>query len=329
MNVLVTGGAGYIGSHAVRALVDGKHKVVVLDNLSHGHRAAVDKNAIFVQGEVADRKLLAQLLTENKIEAVMHFAADIEVAESVQNPEKYFQNNFVAPLSLLAAMREVGVKKFVFSSTAAVYGNPVEVPVKENNPREPINPYGRSKLMMEFALEDYARAYGLGYVILRYFNVAGAHPSGEIGEDHKPESHLIPRILLAARNSDFTLPIFGTNYNTPDGTCVRDYIHVVDLVNAHILALEKIKLGSGTAYNLGSESGFTVREVIKACEHVTGRKIQTAEHDRRAGDPDRLVASSDKIRRELGWVRQYPDLEVIIKHAWNWHSKFPEGFATK
>jgi UDP-glucose 4-epimerase len=328
MNVLVTGGAGYIGSHATRALIQAGHKVVVLDNLSHGHREAVEKSATFVQGDVADQKLVLKLLLENKIEAVMHFAADIEVGESVANPNKYYLNNFVSPLSLLNSMREAGVKKIVFSSTAAVYGNPVEIPITEAHPRQAMSPYGRSKLMMEFALEDFARAYGLGFIVLRYFNVAGAHPDGTIGEDHQPESHLIPRILLAARNPDFTLPIYGTDYNTPDGTCVRDYIHVQDLVAAHILALQKIQLGAGTAYNLGSESGFTVREVIKACERVTNRKIPTIEHDRRPGDPDKLVASSDKIRRELGWVRQYPDLETIIGHAWTWHCNFPQGFST-
>lgn len=328
MKVLVTGGAGYIGSHATRALIEAGHEVVVLDNLSHGHREAVDPRAQFVKGDVADRELVRKTLQQNSIEAVMHFAADIEVGESVTNPNKYYLNNYVSPLVLLNVMREIGVKKIVFSSTAAVYGTPVEVPIREDHQRQPINPYGRSKLMMEFALEDFARAYGMGYMVLRYFNVAGAHPDGTIGEDHKPESHLIPRILEAARAPEVTLPIYGTDYATPDGTCIRDYIHVQDLVAAHILALSKIELGTGRAYNLGSESGFSVREVIRACESVTRKKINVAENPRRAGDPDRLVASSDRIRKELGWVRQYPDLETIIAHAWNWHCSHPQGFST-
>ena len=328
MNVLVTGGAGYIGSHATRALIEAGHTPTVLDNLSHGHRKAVAKEAIFIQGDISDRELVRRILTENKVEAVMHFAADIEVGESVENPSKYYQNNYVAALSLLNVMREVDVKKIVFSSTAAVYGIPVEIPINEFHPRQPISPYGRSKLMVEFALEDFAKAYGFGFIALRYFNVAGAHPDASIGEDHQPESHLIPRILQAARTPDFVLPIYGNDYPTPDGTCIRDYVHVQDLVAAHILALKHIRLGVGAAYNLGSESGFSVREVIKACERVTETKIRTDERPRRAGDPDRLIASSDRIKNELGWTRQYPDLETIIGHAWSWHRQNPHGFST-
>jgi UDP-glucose 4-epimerase len=326
MNTLVTGGAGYIGSHATRALIEAGHKVVVFDNLSTGHRASVDPRAVFVQGEISDKDLLKSVFRDNEIAAVMHFAANINVSESVSQPYKYYKNNFVAPLALLNTMRECGVNKVVLSSTAAVYGTPIEIPITETHPRQPISPYGRSKLMMEFAIEDFSKAHGIGYAILRYFNVAGAHPDGTIGEDHKPETHLIPNILLAARTIGSPLQIFGTDYPTPDGTCIRDYIHVQDLVSAHILALERLRPGTGTAYNLGSESGFSVREVVKACERVTNTKIETSQSGRRAGDPDRLIASSEKIKRELGWTLQYPELETIISHAWKVHSRNPNGF---
>ncbi len=324
MNVLVTGGAGYIGSHAVRELIRAGHTVTVLDNLSTGHRAAVDSRAHFVQGDTGDAVMVERLLVDRRIEAVLHFAAFIEVGESVQDPDKYYRNNFASPLALLGAMRAADVRKIVFSSTAAVYGNPVRVPIQEDDVRAPINPYGRSKMMTEMAIEDASKAYGLGYAILRYFNVAGASPDGTIGEAHEPESHLIPRILMAAREGR-AVGIFGTDYATPDGTCIRDYIHVVDLVNAHILALEKIEEGRDAVYNLGSEKGFSVREVIDACRAATGLDIRAEEHPRRPGDPDRLIASSSRVRA-LGWEPQYPDMTTIISHAWKWHQTHPRGY---
>lgn len=326
MRVLVTGGAGYIGSHAVRELLNAGHKVVVLDNLSKGHMEAVDPRAQLVVGSTASEDLLIQRLKAHQIEAVMHFAADIEVGESVTNPHKYYQNNFANSLNLLRAMVETGVKKLVFSSTAAVYGNPESTPIQEYATRSPINPYGRSKYVTELAIEDFCLAHRLGYTIMRYFNVAGAHPDADIGEDHQPESHLIPRILTGAR-SDGEVKIFGTDYDTHDGTCVRDYVHVVDLVRAHVLALEAMEEGQGQVFNVGSESGFTVREVIAACERVTGKKLRVKEEGRRAGDPATLVASSQKLRTILGWEPLYPDMETIVSHAWKWHTTYPNGYS--
>jgi UDP-glucose 4-epimerase len=329
MNVLVTGGAGYIGSHAVRELVAHGHRVVVLDNLSHGHRESIDPRAKFIEGSTSDLTLLTRTFASHAIEAVMHFAADIEVGESVVNPHKYYQNNFANSLTLLSAIQSAGIKKLVFSSTAAVYGNPEKTPIVESSRREPINPYGRSKMMVEMAIEDFCRAYGMGYTILRYFNVAGASPDGRIGEDHHPESHLIPRILMAAREPDEIVRIFGTDYPTPDGTCIRDYVHVVDLVRAHVLAIEKITAGEGRVYNLGSENGFSVREVISACEKVTGQKLNVSEEARRPGDPAVLIASSRAIRDGLNWQQLYPSIETIVAHAWHWHSTHPHGYASK
>jgi UDP-glucose 4-epimerase len=330
MKVLVAGGAGYIGSHAVRRLLKSGHEVTILDDLSHGHEALVrgaseglERKARFVQGIIADRAKVVQVLRDHEIEAVMHFAAFIEVGESVVDPAKYYRNNFSGALEMMEAMREVGVKKIVFSSTAAVYGNPLSTPIVETQARYPINPYGRSKMMVELALEDFAQAYGLGYAILRYFNVAGASPDGVIGEAHEPESHLIPRVLDAASGRAESIGIFGTDYDTRDGTCVRDYIHVEDLVEAHLLAMEAIQAGRGDVFNLGSENGFTVREVISACERVTGKRLPVVEKPRRAGDPSILIASSAKIREKLGWQRRYPDLDTIVQHAWNWHQKRP------
>jgi UDP-glucose 4-epimerase len=328
MSVLVTGGAGYIGSHITRELLDEDYRVVVLDDLSHGHREAVDPRAIFVEGATADFDALVNILKKNKIEAVMHFAANIEVGESVVNPYAYYSNNFSNSLNLLRALHEAGVRRLVFSSTAAVYGDPGIALIDETHPRAPINPYGRSKMMVELALEDFANAYGLGYATLRYFNVAGAHPDGTIGEDHRPESHLIPRILQGARSGHAEIRVFGTNYPTPDGTCVRDYVHVVDLARAHILALRAIKPSCGEIFNVGSQKGFSVREVVAACEKVTGIRIKQIEGDRRAGDPAILVASSRKIRSMLGWSAMYPDLESIVCHAWNWHTRRPNGYSS-
>jgi UDP-glucose 4-epimerase len=328
MNVLVTGGAGYIGSHAVRELADQGHEVIVLDNFSKGHHKAIDPRAAIIEGSTGDDRVLRLIFASYQIEAVMHFAADIEVGESVIDPSKYYKNNFSNALVLLENMRQAKIQKIAFSSTAAVYGNPEKTPIEEIQLRNPINPYGRSKMMVEMALEDFCRAYKIGYTILRYFNVAGAHPSGKIGEDHHPETHLIPRILQAARDND-VVKIFGSDYPTADGTCIRDYIHVVDLAKAHVLALDSLKSGQERIYNLGSEHGFSVREVIKACEAVTKKNLKVKEEARRPGDPAILVASSQKIREELGWERLYPHLETIVADAWNWHSTHPQGYATK
>jgi UDP-glucose 4-epimerase len=329
MRVLVTGGAGYIGSHAVRELIGFGCKVYVLDDLSTGHRRAMDPAANLIVGSTSDYKQILTILESYRIEAVLHFAASIEVAESVSDPYKYYQNNFANSIQLLHAMKDAGVQKLVFSSTAAVYGEPEKTPITEDQARNPINPYGKSKMMTEMAIEDFARAYGMGYTILRYFNVAGAHPNGDIGEDHKPESHLVPRILAAASDAQNKVKIYGTDYPTPDGTCIRDYVHVVDLARAHILALEATAPGKGALYNLGSENGFSVREVITACENVLGRKLPVIEEKRRAGDPAVLIASSRKIREQLDWNQLYPDIETIVRHAWLWHSSHPKGYTTE
>lgn len=323
--MLVTGGAGYIGSHAVRELINSGHQVTVLDNLSKGHEESIDPRATFINGSTGNIELLMQRLHAHQIDAVMHFAADIEVGESVTDPYKYYHNNFSNALTLLHAMMKNGIKKFVFSSTAAVYGNPEKTPIEEDQKRHPINPYGRSKMMTEMAIEDLCHAHGLGYTILRYFNVAGASPDATIGEDHEPESHLIPRILHAARDEG-EVKIFGTDYQTKDGTCIRDYVHVVDLARAHVLALEKMEEGKGRIYNVGSEQGFTVKEVIAACEDVVGKKLKVVEEGRRAGDPDILVASSVRIRKELNWEPLYPKIHTIVQHAWHWHSTHPHGY---
>lgn len=326
MRVLVTGGAGYIGSHAVRALIARGHTVTVLDNLSHGHREAVDPKAELIMGSTANTKLLMHLFDEYDIEAVMHFAADIEVGESVTDPAKYYENNFSHTLNLLKTMRACGVMKLVFSSTAAVYGNPEQVPIAETQPRAAINPYGRSKAMVEMAIEDFAHAYGLQATIFRYFNVAGADPKGDIGEDHHPETHLIPKILKAALSETPEVKIFGTDYPTADGTCVRDYVHVVDLAQAHVLGIENVGDGAPKIYNLGSEKGFSVREVIAACEKVIGRSLSVSEEGRRAGDPAVLVANNRKAMNELGWRPNYPAIEDIVRHAWSWHQTHPHGY---
>ncbi|WP_413289269.1 UDP-glucose 4-epimerase GalE [Bdellovibrio sp. HCB337] len=325
MRVLITGGAGYIGSHVVREAIDQGHQVVVIDDLSHGYQKAVDSRAEFVKGNVGDYALVTKLLKDKNIQAVMHFAANIEVAESVSRPDEYYHNNVTNSLNLLKAMKDSGVNRLVFSSTAAVYGNPEVTPILEDHPRNPVNPYGRSKMMIEMMIEDFAKAFGLGYTLLRYFNVAGAHPNGDLGEDHIPESHLIPRILAAAL-SDRKANIYGTDYPTPDGTCIRDYVHVMDLAKAHLLALDETKPAQGTVFNLGSEKGFSVREIISACERVTSQKFVINEQSRRAGDPAILIAKSEKARKLLKWQPQYSDIDSIIAHAWQWHSKNPKGY---
>jgi UDP-glucose 4-epimerase len=324
MNVLLTGGAGYIGSHMAKALAEAGHAALVYDSLVTGHRSAV--RAALVQGDVADKAALAGAMREHHIDTVIHLAAFIEAGESVQNPYKYFSNNTVIGLSLLEAMREAGVSRLVFSSTAAVYGQPKEVPVEEDAELAPINPYGASKLCVEYMLRAYAAAHGMGFVALRYFNVAGADPSGLLGEDHHPETHLIPLVLQVVAGKRDCIRVYGEDYDTPDGTCIRDYIHVSDLCGAHLLAAGAIELGQFKAYNLGSGEGFSVHEVIEACRQVTGQKICAKTAPRRAGDPPKLIASSRKAERELGWSRKYADLKTIVAHAWNWHKSHPDGY---
>ena len=323
----MTGGAGYIGSHTVKALVEAGHHVVVFDDLSTGHRASV-AGVPFVQGDVTRREDLLDALKRYSIDAVMHFAAKSLVGESMQDPAKYYVNNVAGGVTLLEALREAGVETIIFSSTAAVYGEPESIPIPEEHPLRPTSVYGRTKLMFEQMLEDYRRVYGLRYAALRYFNAAGADPGGQIGEDHDPETHLIPIVLQAALGQREAVTIFGTDYDTPDGTCIRDYIHVTDLADAHVLALEALKAGGpGGVYNLGNGNGFSVRQVIEAAERVVGAKIPVKEGDRRAGDPAVLVASSEKARRELGWKPRFTDLDEIVRTAWQWHRSHPNGYA--
>jgi len=308
-------------------LLDQQYQVVVLDNLSTGHREAVDPRADFVEGNLGDEAVLNKIFTSNQIKAVMHFAANSLVGESVINPLKYYQNNVSSTLTLLEVMLQHDVKKFIFSSTAATYGIPEVDLITEDTPTNPINPYGQSKLMIEKVLQDLHVAYGLGYVVLRYFNAAGAHVTGEIGEDHTPESHLIPIILQHLLGQRENITVFGEDYSTPDGTCVRDYIHITDLAEAHILSLKSL-LENGTlteTYNLGNGRGFSVKEIIEMCEKVTGIKANVVIGDRRPGDPASLVASSEKIYKELNWETKYK-LEDIIQTAWNWHENNPNGF---
>ena len=324
MNVFVTGGAGYIGSHVVRFLLEAGHRVRVYDNLAEGHAAAVPEETL-VRGDLMDAQRLVEALDEG-FDCVMHFAAHCYVGESMINPEKYYATNVVAGLRLLTAMRRAGVRRIVFSSSAATYGEPEQIPITEEHPQNPINAYGQTKLDFEHALGFYAGAYGLGFASLRYFNAAGAAPDGTIGEDHDPETHLVPIVLQVALGQRESVQIFGTDYPTRDGTCVRDYIHVCDLAQAHILAMERIEPGKGGWYNLGNGNGYTVREVLQVARQVTGRKIPAEVGPRRPGDPAELVASSDKITNELGWKPEYPDLETIIETAWRWHEAHPDGY---
>ena len=325
--ILVVGGAGYIGSHITKQLLNQNYQVVVLDNLSTGHKEAVDSRAVLIQGDLGNREDLAKVFTQYSIDGVMHFAANSLVGESVQDPFKYYQNNVSATLILLNSMLEYGVKNFIFSSTAAVYGIPNVSLIDEKQPTQPINPYGQSKLMVENILKDFSVAYGLNYIALRYFNAAGADDSGKIGEDHSPETHLIPLIMAHLLGNRGQIYIFGEDYNTEDGTCIRDYIHVNDLAKAHILALEALlnERLKNEVFNLGNGKGFSVKEVIQTCENVTGIKANIVISDRRPGDPDRLVATSEKIATLLGWNTQY-SLEDIIKTAWKWHSNHLNGY---
>lgn len=322
--ILVTGGAGYIGSHTVLALKSAGYEVVILDNLEYGHRDLVDKilQVELVVGDIGDRALLDRLFARRKIAAVIHFAAYIAVGESVSDPAKYYRNNVSGTLTLLKAMMAADVNYFVFSSTCAIYGEPKTVPIPEEHPQDPISPYATSKLMVEQILADFDRVYGLKSVRFRFFNAAGAHPDGILGEDHSPETHLIPLVLQTALGRRESVSILGTDYPTPDGTGVRDYIHVSDIAAAHILGLEYL-LGGGDSqeFNLGNGSGFSVREVIETAKLVTGRDVTAVECDRRPGDPPVLVGSSNKVRKILGWKPQYPHLEEIIAHAWKWHQR--------
>jgi UDP-glucose 4-epimerase len=326
--ILVTGGAGYIGSHVVKELLRQGYQPIVFDNLRTGHRKAA-KNAPFIEGDLSDTKKLRETFQSYPVHAVLHFAADCLVGESVQYPAKYFKNNVKNSLQLIEILEEAGITKLVFSSSAAVYGEPREIPISEEHRCAPTNPYGETKWIFEKVLQTFHDAGKLDFVSLRYFNAAGADPEGELGEDHSPETHLIPLVIKAAMDGT-SVPVYGKDYNTPDGTCVRDYIHVTDLANAHFLALQELEEGkiSGT-YNLGNGNGYSVREVIETVEKVTGRKVTAVDSPRRPGDPARLVASSEKIRKELGWISRYPDLETIVETAWQWHRSHPKGYNDK
>jgi UDP-glucose-4-epimerase GalE len=325
MRILITGGAGYIGSHAVRLFLSRGHDVYVYDNLSFGHRAAVPADRLIV-GDLSEVHRVDHALMQHRIEAVVHFAAFAFVGESVQQPGKYYQNNLVNTLHLMECMRRNRVWRFVFSSTCATYGIPERVPITEDEPQKPINPYGATKLAVERALADYSQAYHWGHAALRYFNASGASPDGAIGEDHDPETHLIPLAFQAALGQRPQLEIFGTDYPTPDGTCIRDYIHVDDLAEAHLLALEALEPGKELRLNLGIGRGYSVREVIRTVEEVSGKKVPVREAPRRAGDPPALVAASDRARKELNWQPHFGDLRSIVETAWRWHRTHPKGY---
>jgi UDP-glucose 4-epimerase len=321
MKIFVVGGAGYIGSVCAEQLIEAGHDVTIFDNLSEGHRAAVDPRAEFIESDLQDRQSIESSLSRAHPDAVMHFAANALVGESMQNPSKYFRNNVGHGLNLLDAMVATGVKRLVFSSTCAIFGPPDRIPIDETEPARPINPYGESKLAFEKMLRWYGEIHGLKFVSLRYFNAAGA--SEKFGEDHRCETHLIPNVLKVALGEKTQVEIFGTDYDTPDGTCIRDYIHIADLAQAHILALTA---PTSAFYNLGTGGGSSVREVIDAAKKITGRKIDIVEKPRRPGDPPRLIASSKKIKSELGWEPKFQSLDAIIESAWKWHQKFPQGY---
>ena len=328
--VLVTGGAGYIGSHAVKALTSAGREVVVYDNLSAGHREAAIRAgrgaATLVEGDIGDTARVREVLESHRIESVMHFAAWLSVGESVRNPAAYYRNNVNGALSILDAMIAAGVKHFVFSSTAAVFGNPLETPIAEDHPRRPINAYGETKLAVERALPHYERAYGIRSIALRYFNAAGADPDGDLGEHHDPEVHVIPRAIDAAYGRA-SFQVFGEDYDTPDGTCLRDYIHVNDLASAHLLALDALKTGAAsTAYNLGNGRPTSVRDILNSVERVTGRGVPYTAGPRRDGDPPALYSGSLRARTELGWVPQFEDVDTIVETAWKWRDRHPQGY---
>src|SRR5437870_6323271 len=321
MKILVVGGAGYNGRICTELLLHEGHEAIVIDNLGEGHRSAVDSRARFIQGDLTEREKIQAMLSSTRPEAVMHFAASALVGESMRDPSKYFRNNIANGLTLLDAMMATDVPRLIFSSTCAIFGPPERVPIDETLPQRPINPYGESKLAFEKILRWYGEIHGLQFVSLRYFNAAGA--SAKFGEDHRLETHLIPNVLKVALGQKPNVEIYGTDYETPDGTCIRDYIHIVDLARAHILALNSSK---SDFYNLGSGGGASVRDVIDSCSKITGRNIDIVEKPRRPGDPPRLIASSEKIKRELGWQPQFQSLDAIIESAWKWHQKFPRGY---
>src|SRR5437899_4949573 len=321
MRIFVVGGAGYIGSVCAELLLDEGHEVAIFDNLTEGHGRAVDSRANFIQGELADREQIQAALSNARPDAVMHFAANALVGESMRDPSKYFRNNISNGLNLLDAMVAARVQRIVFSSTCAIFGLPERLPIDETAPARPINPYGESKLAFEKILRWYDQIHGLKFVSLRYFNAAGA--TGNFGEHHRLETHLVPNVLKVALGQKPHVEIYGTDYETPDGTCIRDYIHIVDLARAHILALGAAK---SELYNLGTGGGSSVRDVIAACRKITGRKVDTVERPRRAGDPPRLIASSEKIEKELGWRPEFQSLDTIIESAWKWHQRFPNGY---
>ncbi len=327
MNILVIGGAGYVGSHAVRLLTRAGHDVWVYDNLSCGHRAAAPAGRL-IEGDLLDQAKLESALKEHTIDAVMHFAAFALVGESVSHPDRYYRNNVVGSLTVLEAMRAAGVWRIVFSSTTATYGEPKKIPITEDETQLPINPYGFTKLVVEHALADYAHAYGFGYAALRYFNAAGASPDGDLGEDHTPESHLIPITLQVALGQRPAITVFGNDYPTPDGTCIRDYVHVDDLATAHLAALERLEPGKGLKLNLGTGRGHSVRQVIDACRRISGHPIPELEGDRRPGDPPELVADSSRAQAQLGWRPKYVEIDEIVSTAWKWHSTHPRGYAS-
>jgi UDP-glucose-4-epimerase GalE len=324
MRVLVTGGAGYVGSHAAKQLVASGHDVLIVDSLAEGHRPSVG-NIAFIEADLLDKDRLIGAMKEHKTEAVMHFAAFAYVGVSVHDPARYYNNNIVGSLALLDAMRTARVDRIVFSSSCATYGIPQRVPITEDHPQHPISPYGFTKLVIEQALADYSRAYGLGYAALRYFNASGAAADGTIGEDHDPETHLIPLILQVALGQRDCVEVFGTDYPTPDGTCIRDYIHVDDLGSAHVAAIEKLRPGMALKLNLGTGHGASVQEVVDLCREVTGHPIPVRVAPRRAGDPPALVADASAAQRELGWKARY-SMREIIESAWAWHKKNPHGY---
>ncbi|URZ03633.1 UDP-glucose 4-epimerase GalE [Clostridium felsineum] len=327
MSILVCGGAGYIGSHTVHELVESGAEVVIVDNLQSGHLQAVNKKAKFYKGDIRDSEFLDKVFSENKIEAIIHFAANSLVGESMQKPLLYFNNNVYGMQILLESMVKHNIKNIVFSSTAAVYGEPKNIPILENDATNPTNTYGETKLTMEKMMKWSSKAYGINYVALRYFNVAGALDDGSIGEDHNPETHLIPLILQVPLKKRPFITVFGTDYATDDGTCVRDYIHVIDLADAHIKAVEYLKNGgSSDIFNLGNGIGFSVKEMIDAAKDVTKQDIKVEYGERRSGDPAKLVASSEKARKVLGWSPKFTNVKDIIKDAWNWHETHPNGF---
>ena len=322
MKIFVTGGAGYIGSICAEELLQRGQEVTIFDNLSEGHRAAIDSRATFIQGDLSDPKSISLAIATSRPDAVMHFAANALVAESMENPYKYFYNNVCGGLNLLNGMVEHGVKQLVFSSTCATFGTPERIPIDESLPQNPVNPYGESKLMFEKILRWFDEIHGIKFAALRYFNVAGA--TEKLGEHHRVETHLIPSVLRVALGQQTHAEIFGTDHPTPDGTCIRDYIHVVDLAAAHILALE---ISKSDFFNLGTGGGTSVKEVIEACRRVTGHGIPTVARPRRSGDPARLVASSEKAKRELGWKPQFQNIDSIVESAWRWHKAHPHGYA--